>query len=72
MVLPAPAASPQGDDLSLVFEIVAQVALSVLTNLVNEVAQTVRSFVVQPRKTGCPEPSMLQVRRHQHISGDMP
>ena len=53
-------------------EIVAQVALSALVNMVNEVAQTVAGFpVVQPRRTGCPESSMLQARRHQRISGDM-
>jgi hypothetical protein len=41
-----PAASPQGDDLSLILEIVAQVALSAPTNFVNVVAQTVVDFPV--------------------------
>ena len=67
-----PAASPQGDDLSLILEIVAQVALSALANMVNEVAQTVAGFPwFSPNKAGCPKSSMLQPRRHERISGEM-
>ena len=71
MVLPVPAGSPQGDELPLILEIVAQVAHIALTNYVNEVAQTVRSLVVQPNKPACPESSILQPRQHQRINGDM-
>jgi hypothetical protein len=50
--VPVPAASSRDRDLSLILEIVAQVALNALTNFVNEVAQTVVDLsVVQPRKT---------------------
>ena len=66
-----PAASPQGDDLSLILEIVAPVALNALTNFVNEVAQRLRSFRGLAPRAGCPESSMLQPTRHQRISGDM-